>query len=196
MYCNFNYLKAAVASTTAPYCTGKYIRIMSLINRGPTLKSLLYWPRSFQFFLLTNYQSYLNRRSSSVLLLLWSFRLLISAGKNNVEHLAKTSPSDSFPCYGSLRCSENSMRRTILVRVLPGGTLKHSLAPSDNLQELSAQFLPSPWGVEKDPQGEDYPLIPPTHTVVWHLSLTCFHTLSRIWCHATLFPFTHPHRLF
>lgn len=57
-------------------------------------------------------------------------------------------------------------RRTILVRVLPGGSLKHSLAPSDNLQELSAQFLPSPWGVEKDPQGEDYPLIPPTHTVV------------------------------
>lgn len=91
----------------------------------------------------------------------------------------------------STHCYENSMRRSIFVREAPGGSLRHSLAQSDNLQELSAQFLPSPRRIEKDPPGEDYPLIPPTHTAVWRLSLTCFHTLGRIRCHATLFPFTH-----
>lgn len=64
---------------------------------------------------------------------------------------------DSLPCYDSLCCDENSTRRTIFVGIVPAGSLKHSLAQSDNLRSCQLSFWPLQGGERKTLQGKITP---------------------------------------
>lgn len=99
--CHFYNVKATEASTTAPYCTGKYSSIMCLNYRGRNRKYFVYRREILFVSVITKILVELIRKrlvvspylgaetqaSSSVLNFLWGFRTIISAEKTQCEAL-------------------------------------------------------------------------------------------------------------
>lgn len=73
-------------------------------------------------------------------------------------------------------------------------TPKHTSAPADTHQRLSAWYFWLRVGWGEGLEDEDYLLIPSAHTAAWHLSVMCFHTLSRAQTHTYTLRHTHTHK--